>query len=91
MKASDWISVKDRLPELYCDTGYIKYSREVLLCLYNNEVLSALLVCNTSDNRMFWSASRSGSYALKEGTHWQPIVLPKKEKKWETPTDTAVK
>lgn len=80
MKASDWISIKDRLPELYCDIGYIKYSREVLLCIYNNEVLSAILVYSKSDNRMFWSSSRNGSYALEEGTHWQPVVLPKKEK-----------
>ena len=41
MKASDWISVKDRLPELYCDSGSIKFSGEVLLCLGNDEVLTA--------------------------------------------------
>ena len=29
---------------------------------------------------MFWSASRGGSYNLEEATHWQEIVLPKKEK-----------
>lgn len=80
MKASDWISVKDRLPELYCDAGSIKFSGEVLLCLGNDDILTARLVCDKSDNTKFWSVSR-GSYALEEGTHWQPIVLPKKEKK----------
>lgn len=81
MTATDWISVKDRLPQLYCDAGSIKFSGEVLLCLGNNVVLTARLVCDKSDNQMFWSASRGGCYDLKEPTHWQPIVLPKKEKK----------
>lgn len=80
MKASDWISVEDRLSELYCDAGFIKYSKEVLLCVVYGEVLSARLVCDKSDNTMFWSALRGGSYDLKESTHWQEIVLPKKEK-----------
>lgn len=79
MKASDWISVKDRLPKQYLDAGSIKFSGEVLLCVNNCKVLTASLVCNKSDNTMFWSASRGGSYALEEGTHWQEIVLPKKE------------
>lgn len=80
MKASDWISVKDRLPELHCDVGCIKFSKEVLLCVNNDDVLTARLVCDKIDNTMFWSASRGGSYDLKEPTHWQEIVLPKKEK-----------
>lgn len=79
MKASDWISVKDRLPELCCDVGFVEFSGEVLLCLRNGEVLTANLVCDKRDSTMFWSASRGGSYSLKEATHWQPIVLPKKE------------
>lgn len=78
MKASDWISVKDRLPKLYFDVGCIGFSREVLLCLGNDEVLTAILVCD-KDNTMFWSVSR-GSCSLEEATHWQEIVLPKKEK-----------
>lgn len=79
MKASDWISVKDRLPRLYLDAGSIKLSAEVLLCVDNCKVLTASLVCKKSDNTMFWSISRGGSYDLKEPTHWQEIVLPKKE------------
>ena len=77
MKASDWISVKERLPELYCDAGLIKFSEEVLLCVIYGKVLSARLVCDKSDNTMFWSAD--GSYDLEESTHWQPIVLPNQE------------
>ena len=53
---------------------------EVLLCVKNDGVLTARLVCDKSDNTMFWSALRGGVYDLKEPTHWQPIVLPKKEK-----------
>lgn len=91
MKASDWISVKDRLPKLSCDVCCIKFIREVLICVNDDEVLTATLVCDKSNNTMFWSSLRSGSYDLKEPSHWQEIVLPKKEKKWEIPTDTAVK
>ena len=76
MKASDWISVEDRLPELLCDAGSIKFSGEVLLCVKIDDVLTARLVCDKRDNTMFWSASRGGSYALEESTHWQPIILP---------------
>lgn len=80
MKASDWISVKDRLPKFSTDICTIKFSSNVLICVNDNEVLTAQLVCDKSDNTMFWSASRGGSYDLEEPTHWQPIVLPKKEK-----------
>lgn len=79
MKASDWISVKDKLPELCCNAGSIKFSGEVLLCLSNDEVLTARLVCDKSDNTMFWSASRGGAYYLEESNHWQYIVLPKEK------------
>ena len=58
MKASDWISVKDKLPELSCDAGLIKFSEEVLLCVGLNEIVTARLVCDKSDNTTFWSASR---------------------------------
>lgn len=80
MKASDWISVKDKLPRLYLDAGSIKFSGEVLLCVNNCKVLTATLVCDKSDNTMFWNASISGVYNLEESTHWQEIVLPKIEK-----------
>lgn len=79
MKASDWISVKDRLPELCCDVGFVKFSGEVLLCLRNGEVFTGRLVCDKKDYTKFVSASRGGSYSLEEATHWQEIVLPKKE------------
>ena len=79
MKASDWISVNDRLPEFSTDLCFIKFSSNVLICVNDNEVLTATLVCDKSDNQMFWSASRGGAYDLKEPTHWQPFVLPKKE------------
>lgn len=79
MKASEWISVKDRLPELSTDTKTIKFSRNVLICVNDDEVFTARLVCDKSDNTMFWSISRGGSCDLKEPTHWQEIVLPKKE------------
>lgn len=79
MKASDWISVKDRLPELSIDMKTIKFSRNVLICVNDCEVLTARLVCDKSDNTMFWSASRGGAYYLEESNHWQYIVLPKEK------------
>ena len=79
MKASDWISVKDRLPELSIDMKTIKFSRYVLICVNDCEVFTASLVCDKNDNQMFWSVSRGGSYDLKEPTHWQKIVLPKEK------------
>jgi hypothetical protein len=79
MKASDWISIKDRLPELHFDEGFIKFSEEVLLCVGNNDVLTARLVCDKSNNTKFWSVYRGGSLYLEESTHWQEIVLPKHE------------
>ena len=57
----------------------IKFSRHVLICVNDDEVFIATLVCDKSDNTMFWSTSRGGCYDLKEPTHWQEIVLPKKE------------
>lgn len=80
MKASDWISVEDSLPQLCYDVNCIKFSEEVLLCVYNDRILTATLVCDKSDNTMFWSASQGGSYYLKEGSYWQPIVFPKMNK-----------
>ena len=79
MKASDWISVKDRLPELSTDLETLKFSRDVLICVNDSDILTATLVCDKSDNQTFWSTSR-GAYDLEEPTHWQEIVLPKKEK-----------
>lgn len=80
MKASDWISVEDRLPELSTDIKTIKFSRKVLICVKGGEVAIASLVCDKSDNTMFWNIFRGGVYDLKEPTHWQEIILPKKEK-----------
>lgn len=79
MKASDWSSVKDSLPELCFDAISIEFGEEVLLYLGNGNFLIARLVRDKNDNTMFWSAERGGAYNLEEATHWQPIVLPLKE------------
>lgn len=76
MKASDWISVKDRLPEFSTDMCSIKFSSEVLICVNDNKVFTARLVCDKSDNQMFWSVCRGVCYDFKEPIHWQEIVLP---------------
>lgn len=79
MKSSDWISVKDSLPELYFDAISIEFGNEVLLYLGNGKFLIARLVRDKNDNTIFWSAERGGAYNLEEATHWQEIVFPKKE------------
>ena len=43
------------------------------------ECVASKFSYDKSNNTMFWSASRGGSYDLEESTHWQPIVLPKQE------------
>jgi hypothetical protein len=77
MNASDWISVKDSLPELSIDAGSFEFSGEVLLYLGNGIVITARLVRDKADNTMIWSVSRGSYCNLEEATHWQEIVLPK--------------
>lgn len=71
MKASDWISVEDRLPRT---ADYV-------------------LVCRERDGERWWSLAAyvrdkdmpnywydHQAFDIHDVTHWQPIVLPKKEK-----------
>ena len=44
---------------------------------HDDRVLTARLVCDKSDNTMFWSISTGGTFDLEEPTHWQEIVFPK--------------
>ena len=80
MKASDWISVKDRLPNTIYRERDCKYSDEVLLCLQENGILTAVLV-KKDDETSYWVSTLGGyTYPVWLATHWQEIVLPKKEK-----------
>lgn len=80
MESSDWISVKDRLPNLKVMNSIKKESDEVLLCLCGKEVVVGKLI--VSDQDKCWKLTTGGySYPFNNYvTHWQPFVLPKKEK-----------
>lgn len=72
MKASDWISVKDRLPE--ADTM-------VLICTTNNKCgILSMYIPKDCHGKVLGEKEWRGSGAMKNAiTHWQPIVLPIKE------------
>ena len=80
MKSSDWIDVKDRLPDLKAVNTFESESDEVLLCICGKEVVVGKLVasnafsCNTY--RYWKSAIGNYSYLFNYVTHWQEIVLP---------------
>lgn len=77
MKSSDWISVKDRLPDLKVMNNVEKESDEVLLCLCETEVVVGKLVVSNYNTNGYWK-SDMGEYVYRFNyvTHWQPIVLP---------------
>jgi hypothetical protein len=68
MKASDWISVKDRLP----------LDGDCILVAYPPQSYAAIGNVYFGDNQFYREVD--GTW-LKGVTHWQKIVLPKKEKK----------
>lgn len=76
MKASDWISVKDELPKigervLIC-TEFSDESQMVFLGFFDNGIEPDLPIG-------LWNIDDYG-HCDTGITHWQPIVLPKKEK-----------
>lgn len=72
MKASDWISVKDSLPEV--DTMVLIYTT-------NNKCgISSMYIPKDCYGKVLGEKEWHGSSAMRKAiTHWQPIVLPKKE------------
>jgi hypothetical protein len=84
MKSSDWIKTKVKLPDLNVMNNVEKESDEVLLCLCGKEVVvGKLIVSNLVSNhntQMYWKSSMGKySYPFNYVTHWQHIVMPKKE------------
>jgi len=71
MKASDWISVKDRLPGV---------NLEVFVCCQDNEqqwIAVATLTRNEYKELRWYDVN---GFDLTSVTHWQSIVFPKKKK-----------
>lgn len=71
MKASDWISVKDRLP---------RHRNCVFVCCVDDGeqwIEFATYKKLVSLRREWYDIN---NFKLSHVTHWQPIVLPKKEK-----------
>ena len=71
MKASDWISVKDRLPKL---------GERIIVCQsFNDGSIFARMAMRVKINQVDrWYVDEG--LEVEYITHWQPIVLPKKEK-----------
>lgn len=71
MKANDWISVKDRLPQI---------DKRVMVCQsFNDGRTFAQVATRVKINKIdMWY--NDGGFDIYDVTHWQPIVLPKKEK-----------
>ena len=73
MKASDWISVKDKLPKIN--------ERVLVCCEFDGELLADIATRVKNDIYL----PNIDRWYLDDGfdtecvTHWQPIVLPKKE------------
>lgn len=73
MKSSDWISVKDRLPEV---------DVMVLVCTSNNKCgISSMYIPKDCHGKVLGEKEWRGCSAMRNAiTHWQEIILPKKEK-----------
>ena len=71
MKTSDWISVKDKLP---------KIDERVMVCQsFNDGSTFTQMATRIKTNKIEWWYDDDG-FVIDKITHWQPIVLPKKEK-----------
>ena len=77
MKASDWISVEERLPEL---------GKDVLVCIVIDDGIDIFqVICkgyldkykNPHCQIGVWNIDNEGIYT-DSITHWMPIVMPKK-------------
>lgn len=72
MKASDWISVEDKLP---------KIGKRVMVCQsFNDGSIFARMGTRVKINQTDRWYDDDG-FNLEYISHWQPIVLPKIEKK----------
>ena len=71
MKSSDWISVKDRLPKI---GEYV-----LVCCRATDNELYPTIACRTDGRGTSVMWYGEDGFDLPEVTHWQKIVLPKKE------------
>lgn len=69
---SEWISVKDRLPE---------YGKDVLVCDCNsrNYISVWSLEKDTDGGTNYWEDCRGWWQSFDEVTHWMPLPEPPKE------------
>lgn len=68
MSDNDWISTKDRMPEL----EYGNYSDDVLILCRNGEYAVACYV--DDENFKYWASSdEKSNYYKKNVSYWQPL------------------
>lgn len=79
----EWISVKDRLPEMNIEEGDFKTSEQVL-GLFNNkesywvESLTYKIFCD--DDTPYWYYDYDAEFCeTKNLTHWMPLPEPPKQ------------
>lgn len=71
----EWISVKERLPEL---------EKEVLICDLNDErderpYMDVWSLEDDEDGGIVWAGKDGAWYSLDDATHWMPLPEPPKE------------
>ena len=71
MKASDWISVKDRSPKIW---------ERVMVCQSFNDGSTLVRMATRVKLNQIEMWYDDDGFNIEYITHWQKIVLPKKEK-----------
>lgn len=71
MKASDWISVKDRSPKIW---------ERVMVCQSFNDGSTLVRIATRVKLNQIEMWYDDDGFNIEYITHWQKIVLPKKEK-----------
>ena len=72
MKASDWIKVEDKLPDV---------SEKVLVATKNgNYIVTSMYIPKDSYSKILGDKEWRGNSSVKDSiTHWMPIISPKED------------
>ena len=80
---TQWISVKDRMPEFVTTTNYEKSSDDILILIDSKHVyVGSYIFDNWSKTNDFCMRDLDGGYEViddMEVTHWMPLPEPPKD------------